>query len=385
MKILTDLKLLCRSAALPLSAGILTLALFTPSASPAKLKIKTGRGIVRTTDNSGPRSLTTAHLNYYGGPVLSNVRIVMVRYGAGTYLGNIAGTTAPTMASFYQQVTNSSYMDWLREYNTTIKSVYNTNGTNQYIGRGSLAGVYQITPAVANNGSTIGDNNVQAELSAQIDAGSLPAPDANTLYMIHFPQGKTLNADGDVACVNFCAYHFNYVHNGMQIYYGVHPDFTTGRCASVCGSGTAFQNQTAAASHEMTETITDPEPRSGWDDPNPGKDEIGDICAYQDGALTGSDGQAYNVQKEWSNLNNACIAAAPTVDYYVDVAAGSDSNPGTAALPFQTVTKALAVAPNNGGVIHVKAGNYGGDKPRVTKNVRFINWNNAGQSSIGKP
>ena len=96
------------------------------------------------------------HLNYGNGPVLSNVRIVMVRYGAGTYLGNIAGTTAPTMASWYAQVVNSVYMDWLREYNTDLPG-----GTNQNIGRGSFVGTYQITPAAARNGTTISEQNVQ--------------------------------------------------------------------------------------------------------------------------------------------------------------------------------------------------------------------------------
>lgn len=51
------------------------------------------------------------------------------------------------------------------------------------------------------------------------------------------------------------------------------------------------------------------------------------------------------------------------MDYYVDTANGSDANPGTLALPFETITHALAVARpapkrNQGDNVYVVAGTY---------------------------
>ena len=66
----------------------------------------------------------------------------------------------------------------------------------------------------------------------------------------------------------------------------------------------------------MAETITDCEvglasvlaPPLAWYDNNNG--EIGDICNAQQGSILGGDGQTYTVQKEFSNVANACIVTA---------------------------------------------------------------------------
>jgi hypothetical protein len=68
--------------------------------------------------------------------------------------------------------------------------------------------------------------------------------------------------------------------------------------------------------------------------------------------------------------------------WYVDKVLGSDSNPGTQASPFASVTRALGVAVN-GNSIYIKQGNYGTDTPRITKGVRLANWLNAGKARIG--
>ena len=375
-----------RQEALLLALGLSLL--LTPGASPRQLSHS-----VPVMNPNQPHPLISAHLDYYGGPVLSNTRIVMVTYGTGTYLGNIAGTATPTMTSFYQQVVASSYLSWLREYNTSIKAQSGQQGTNQAIGTGSFVGNYQITPAAARNGSMITDENIQAEVAAQIDAGTLPAPDASTLYMVHFPHGKSISQGGSGSCIagGFCAYHGSFVHNGKEIYYGVNPDMSVGSgCENGCGGSTPFNNQTSVSSHELAESVTDAQvaqapdnaPPLAWYDSTNG--EIADICNAQQGTIVGGNGVTYTVQKLWSNAANACIITPPNFDFYVDAVAGSDSNTGTTASPFKTVSKAIAVAAS-GGIIHIKAGNYGGDKPRVTKSVQFVNWTATGQASVGKP
>ena len=249
---------------------------------------------------------TSAHLVYYGGKVVSNAKVVEVLYGSGTYLSNITSSTAPSMGSFYSAVMNSAYVDWLKEYNTP----------SQTIGRGSFLGKVQVAPARSRNGATISDRSIQSEISAQITAGKLPVPDANTIYMVNFPKGKRISQGGSSSCVSggFCAYHGTFKRNGTNVYYGVLPDMSAGSgCDQGCGSSTPFNNQTSVASHELIETITDAEvglatvvgPPLAWYDTTYG--EIGDICNASQGTITASDGRTYTVQKEWSNSSNACI------------------------------------------------------------------------------
>jgi|GEM_PF-3013111 len=261
-----------------------------------------------------------AKLVYHGGRVVSNIQVVQVLYGTGSYLPQVTSTAAPSMATFYQQVTNSSYFDWLTEYNTP-----STGGTNQKIGHGSFSTQVQITPSSANNGASISDAQIQSELAAQIKAGHLPAPTAdaagnnNTYYAIFFPHGKTINQGGSNSCQagGFCAYHGTIANvGGHEIYYGVHPDMQAGSgCDTGCGTGTPFSNYQSVASHELVETVTDCEvgiatvigaPLAWYDQTN---GEIGDICNAQQGTIVGGDGQTYTVQKEFSNTAKDCIVA----------------------------------------------------------------------------
>ncbi len=262
-----------------------------------------------------------AHLTYHGGRVISNVKVVQVLYGSGTYIPQVAGTVSPNIGTFYGGVGASAYFDWLTEYNTTV-----SGGTNQSIGRGAFVSRVQITPAASRNGATITDAQIQSEIAAQITAGTLPAPttdaagNTNTYYAVFFPSGKTISQGGSNSCQagGFCAYHGTIANvGGHEIYYGVHPDMGAGSgCATGCGnSPTAFQNQCSVASHEMIEAVTDAEvgiasvvgPPLAWYDSTNG--EIGDICNAQQGTIVGGDGVTYTVQTEFDNATNNCIVS----------------------------------------------------------------------------
>jgi hypothetical protein len=276
-----------------------------------------------------------AHLTYFGGRVVSNIRVVQVLWGTGSYLPQVSSTSSPSMATFYQGVTNSAYVDWLNEYNTNTQS---GTRTNQIIGRGGFVAQVTITPSAANDGSTIADSSIQAELAAQIQAGHLPAPtqDAggnnNTYYAIFFPHGKTITQGTSSSCVGggFCAYHGTIasVSGFGEVYYGVHPDMQAGSgCDVGCGTGTPFGNYTSVASHEMVETITDAEvglatvfgPPLAWYDQGLNQ-EIGDLCNAQQGSVVGSDGVTYTVQTEFSNTANDCIVSrAVANDFTISV------------------------------------------------------------------
>jgi hypothetical protein len=296
-----------------------------------------------------------AHLTYFGGPVISNVHVVQVLYGSGSYNAQVAGTTSPTMGNFYGDLTgaNSGYTSLLTQYNTPA-----SGGTNQTIGNGTFDGLFQIVPAAGNNGSTISDAQIQSELLAQISAGHLPAPlldgagNVNTLYMIFFPPGKTITQGGSSSCVagGFCAYHgtTSTLLNGKNVLYGVHPDMQSGLCSTGgCGSAGVFGNYTSVTSHELTEAITDADvgiatvfaPPLAWYDMANG--EIGDICNGQQGSYV-ANGTTYTIQLEFSNAANNCVlppAGAPTPNFSLSASPSSLTvKQGTSGSSTITVT-----------------------------------------------
>lgn len=298
----------------------------TDAAAPQQLPIMAVQRVhtmpVRDPNNAAiaPAAPAGAHLSYFGGPIISNVHVVQVLYGSGSYNAQVAGTTSPTMGQFYGDLTgaNSGYVSLLTQYNTTI-----SGGTNQTIGNGTFDGLFQIVPSAGNNGSTISDTQIQSELLAQITAGHLPAPvldaagNVNTLYMIFFPPGKTITQGGSNSCQpgGFCAYHgtTSSLLSGKNVLYGVMPDMQSGLCSTGgCGNGGVFGNYTSVTSHELTEAITDADvgiattfaPPLAWYDMVNG--EIGDICNGQQGSYV-ANGTTYTIQLEFSNAANNCV------------------------------------------------------------------------------
>lgn len=249
-------------------------------------------------------------LTYYGGPIVKNIKVIQVLYGSGTYQSFVQGTGSGTMSAFYGGVVGSPYFTWLNgDYGS------GSGKTTQTIGYGNFAGQVAITPSSSRNGSTITDAQIQAEIAAQISAGHLAAPNANTYYAVFFPKGKTISQGGSNSCVSggFCAYHGTVVGSSATWTYGVHPDNSAGSgCDVGCGGSTSFNNMSSVASHEMIETVTDPDvgiattyaSPLAWYNKTYG--EIGDICNAQQGTIVGTDGITYTVQKEWSNSQSIC-------------------------------------------------------------------------------
>jgi len=273
------------------------------------------RGVHLRVDATQTLLQALPHLNYYGGRVLPQVQAYAVFWGP-----NVDVMVRSGIGGFYSTFTASAMFDWLTEYNTTITSVNGQPGTNQTIGHGSYAGAITITPG--HTSTQLSDADIQAELLAQISAHVLPAPTANTVFMIHFPPGVHISLDGAPSCATggFCAYHNTIARAPQNVLYGVIPDESPGSgCDVGCGTNPSmFNNLTSVSSHELIEAVTDPEVglASGigpptaplaWYDETYG--EIGDICNGDSGALGG-----YLVQKEWSNLNGRCQITGPVLN-----------------------------------------------------------------------
>ncbi len=269
-------------------------------------------------------------LAYTDGPVLSSVEIVMVYWEPSGQ--TVDPMVKSTMPNWFTQVTNSPYMDWLSEYNTTV-----SGGTNQSIVRGSFNEAVSITPSVT--GTTVDDSQIGPEIVSQIQGGVLPQPKTDaqghirTLYMIYFPAGITITMQGAQSCVQFCAYHGAVMYNSDAIPYGVMPDMSPG---SPCGGGGCgmqaqwIQTEESNSSHEMIEAVTDPQVAlvttcpggantcapMAWYSDGSNCGEIADLCDPQgDGTTTGPDGTTQVVQLLWSNMQQKCTdrGTAPPV------------------------------------------------------------------------
>ena len=273
-----------------LRLAVLTM-LLTAAAGPAsaRLRLRAHRVRGRAGGGSGANCTTTM---YNGGALIQHVKIAVVQWGASS-------TYASQLESFYAGIVQSPYMDWLREYDEPGNSIV----------RGSVLGTFvDATPPSKTTVDEVAD--IQPELKKLVAAGTVPAPDADTLYMIHFAPGIVITQAGDPSCSSssqnaWCAFHGNVTDGSSMLRYAVIPDMSPNSCAQGCNLGSSSDPFVAAAisaSHEMIEAVTDPDDSSGWYDNN--CDELADMC--EDDQTAGSAG-GYPVQLIWSKKQSACV------------------------------------------------------------------------------
>jgi hypothetical protein len=237
-------------------------------------------------------------ITYHGGPVISNVKVTTVFWGS-----NVA--SQEDLDAFYRAIVDSPYVDQLGEYGTPT----------QKIGRGQFVSSYVDTNvATASTGAQVSDGDVQQELTSLIQSGALPQPDADTLFMVHFPPGVSITTQGATSCQQFCAYHSSFQLGSGNVYYGIMPDYGGSDCSRCwAGEPTQFKGTTVVASHEVAEAITDPnigvanttqdESQLAWYDTNSDDGEIADVCEGKSTTVAG-----YRVTKLWSVRHDACEA-----------------------------------------------------------------------------
>ena len=301
-------------------------------------------------------------VQYMGGHVIANVKVYAV-FWSSAVPSNIQAGVGP----FYAAATNHGYMDWLAEYNTTINTQAGANagtpGTRQQVGRGVYGGSFVITPN--KTGTALSDHDFGPELDAQIAAGHLPAPDANTIYMLHFPAGYHID-DGSsshaMSCAQFCAYHGGWDHGSLHSFYGVIPNQASDGCQAGCGGNNdALKDTTETAAHELIEAVTDPEvawattlgkPLGWYDTETNSEGEVGDMCngrTFSD-AITGLDGKVYTVQQIYSRTSKLCVSTQPAAtDFSVYLSPNTATVAGGASVqvPITTKTTGTGASPQS--------------------------------------
>lgn len=239
---------------------------------------------------------TAPHLNYYGGRVITNVKVDVVLWGSWSYPTSVPLNGSRSITSFFRGITASRYIDWLDEYATST----------QHIRRGSLEGVY--TVRAPSSAAWVTSTQIQSGLRSLMNSGKLPKANTSRVYVVFFRSGQTIFQGQANSAHDFCAYHDTMSYGSQSAYIAVIPYELNNRGCKV--ASTSFDSITTVVSHELVEAITDPGVglhQLSWYDRRFG--EIGDICAHTStpGSVTGGDGVHYVVQREWSNRARACI------------------------------------------------------------------------------
>src|SRR5579871_6130192 len=118
-------------------------------------------------------------VTYNGGPVISHPKLVSVFWGP-----SVISTITTGIGAFYSSFVDTTAVDWLCEYATPT----------QPIGRGTFAGNFTITPSTS--ATDLADAAIGDELAAQINGLHLPAPTADTIYVLQFPPGVVITEPG---------------------------------------------------------------------------------------------------------------------------------------------------------------------------------------------
>jgi hypothetical protein len=204
--------------------------------------------------------------------------------------------------------------------------------------------------------SAIDDTGVRAWLKNKIDQGDpqFPRPAPDTVYVVFYPDATQVTLQGLTSCQEFDGYHEGgSLSDGTPFSYAVIP-----RCQGSGLDGLAML--TVAASHELVEACTDPQPDAvqpsyvitdvnhlGW--ALLAGAEVGDMCEFDPEAYFTPAGFPWMVQRIWSN-RAAWAGSAPCVpsssaDYFYAAAVAQDA-----------VTLAVTGTPQSYAAVHVPVG-----------------------------
>ncbi len=238
---------------------------------------------------AGPQDKTpAAQLTYHGGPLLTNVQVVLVFWGA-TWTQSAQSPLIHQLNQFFDFILTSAYINLLAEY----------SAPGQAVGHGSRIGTFTIADSEPGGGmGRVTDAEIQQSLKNWIANGTISPTSNNTLYFVYLaPNIISFDGFGFQSCADIdgiCGYH-NQIDK--SIFYAVVPFVT---CAG-CSFGQMIDTFTKISSHLLCEAIIDPCSDAWFDDTAP-NNEIGDIC----NATVQKFGD-FTIQAEWSNGANACL------------------------------------------------------------------------------
>ena len=231
---------------------------------------------------------------------------------------------APKVVPIYFANDDTSFTAQLTTFlNALPGSTYWPAQVNEYgIGALTVTAPVQLTE---NAPASTTDGEIKTWLATRIADATLPAPDANTLYVVYYPTGTSGTYGPQTACVNYYGYHESFVYQTQKVAYAVLP-----RCSGF-HKLTGVNAVTAVTTHEIAEGVTDPYSSQNApayfhvDDAHFAFEfaisgsEVGDMCAGYDASIYVPTDVGFDVQRNWSNASakayhDPCVPQ-PTVYY----------------------------------------------------------------------
>ncbi len=275
------------------------------------------------------------NLDYNGGPVMpSNTNYTIYWSPAGELAyapGYITGVNRYLKDLAHDSGNHENVDSVSTQYNDTAGqfAAYNSHFAQSFVDTHAF-------PAFGCAGSCLTDAQIRSELRRFAEEHSLPMNLETEYFLLLPPKVNTCFEANEAECSagnavdpRYCAYHSNIaIGGGGQLIYsndgyvGEKPALE--RCTDEnFPNGISDTALEGGLSHEHIESITDPEPNSGWTDfgPEP-TGEIGDKCrtfeeATEFGTPLGEsggtkwnqviNGDRYWYQQEWSNQGHTCL------------------------------------------------------------------------------
>lgn len=161
--------------------------------------------------------------------------------------------------------------------------------------------------------SEIGENDLLAIVHSV--AAATQRTGYGVVYHVFLPKGTDTCFDYSASCYSpdyrptfaFCAYHSSVEFSDIgHVIYSVEPYQDVNGCSTSASPGaSALTNSTASTlGHELFESITDPDPDTGWFN-NTFGDEVADICETYLASVT-LNGTKYLLQPMYSNRVHGC-------------------------------------------------------------------------------
>jgi hypothetical protein len=224
-------------------------------------------------------------ITYHGGALISTPTAYVIWYG------NWAQTNGSDNAAGQQIV---------RDFLTSVGNspYYNINTTYSVSGKtitGNVVRGAETTDAYS-QGSRLRDSGILAVVNNAINTNKLPY-DANGVYFVLTSSDVTETSG---FCSKYCGWHTAGTASAGHVRYSFVGN--ANRCLSACAAQTTGPNGNAGVdgmlsviAHELEESNTDPDPRSGWADSSGA--ENGDKCAWTFGS-----GQFQVANGAWANM-----------------------------------------------------------------------------------
>ncbi len=235
-------------------------------------------------------------VTYHNGPVITKPAIYLIFWGYQKY-GDPDGV-AKLLTLYTQNIGGSGHDNIETQYYEIVgsKKTYITNPKKE------LGGAWNDDSPVPKSPT---DQDIAAEALKSLTHFKY---DANGLYVVATPHQHSEAGFGP----HWCSYHSYAYYQTTELLAYVNIPYMPD-AGKQCGSnfikpppgesGTD-EGVTIMAGHEYGETITDPEPFSGW---NGVSGEIGDACAWHNIANITFSGKPFTTQPMLSNATESCV------------------------------------------------------------------------------